>query len=186
MTTDTIGSVPPPPAARAKLLDAFSAILIEQGERAATLEAVATHAGVSKGGLLYHFGSKDALVEGLVTQLEGMVDEDVRLMAAAPEGAVDYYLRTSVFADTPLDRTIVAMLRLSQGANARAREAVLAMQHRWLRTLRDQVPDEAAAYAVMLLGDGMYYNAALTGGSATVTGARLDELIERAKLMIGD
>ncbi|MGO1278571.1 MAG: TetR/AcrR family transcriptional regulator, partial [Cellulosimicrobium funkei] len=53
--------MPPPPAARAKVLRAFASLLVEQGERAATLEAVAERAGVSKGGLLYHFGSKDAL-----------------------------------------------------------------------------------------------------------------------------
>src|SRR5690606_13182471 len=48
-------AVPPAPAARAKVLDAFVSILLEHGERAATLDAVAAAAGVSKGGLLYHF-----------------------------------------------------------------------------------------------------------------------------------
>lgn len=177
-------AVPPPPAARAKLLDSFARILIEHGERAATLEAVAAHAGVSKGGLLYHFGSKDALVEGLVAWLETLVDADVQLMAAAPEGAVEYYVRTSVYADTPLDHAIVAMLRLSQGANARAQQAVRGMQDRWLETLRAQVPDEAAARAVMLLGDGMYYNAALMGGQTNLTEAQLDEILVRVARMV--
>ncbi|GAA1080464.1 TetR/AcrR family transcriptional regulator [Tsukamurella spumae] len=176
--------MPPPPAARAKLLDAFVKILIEHGERAATLEAVAAEAGVSKGGLLYHFGSKDALVEGLVARLDQLVAQDVELMAAAPEGAVEYYVRTSVFADTPLDRAIVAVFRLSQGANARAQQAARGMQEQWLRTLRAQVPDEDTARAVLLLGDGLYYNAALTGGHATVTDAQLDALVERVRHMV--
>lgn len=50
--------MPRPPLAREKVLDAFEAILIDDGERAATLEATAKAAGVSKGGLLYHFRSK--------------------------------------------------------------------------------------------------------------------------------
>ena len=54
-----------PPLAREKVLDAFEAILIEEGERSATMDATARSAGVSKGGLLYHFGSKDALESGL-------------------------------------------------------------------------------------------------------------------------
>src|SRR5947199_10858349 len=42
----------------------FRSILIAEGERAATIEAVAREAGVSKGGLLYHFASKDDLTAG--------------------------------------------------------------------------------------------------------------------------
>jgi AcrR family transcriptional regulator len=177
-------AVPPPPAARAKLLDAFVRILIEQGERAATLEAVAAEAGVSKGGLLYHFGSKDALVEGLVDALGVLVEDDVVLMREAPEGALDYYVRTSNYADTPLDRAIVAMMRLSQGANGRAQEAMQAMQQRWLDTLMEQVPDEASARAVILMGDGLYYNAALTGGRRAATDEQLEALLARIKHMV--
>lgn len=173
--------MPPAPAARPKLLDAFAQILIDQGERAATLEAVAAHAGVSKGGLLYHFGSKDALVEGLIQRLDELVDQDVELMAQAPEGAAEYYLRTSVYADTPLDRTIIAVLRLSQGADPRAQQAIRGMQDKWLRTVREQVPDDASARAVILLGDGLYYNAALTGGHPSVTAAQLEELLDRVR-----
>ena len=36
------------------------------GAQALTLDAVAAHAGVSKGGLLYHFKSKRELLDGLV------------------------------------------------------------------------------------------------------------------------
>ena len=51
---------------RDRLLDAAEALLVEAGPRGLTLDAVAAAARVSKGGLLYHFRSKDALVEGLV------------------------------------------------------------------------------------------------------------------------
>lgn len=34
-----------------------------------TLEAVAEEAGVSKGGLLYHFPSKEALIQGMIEQM---------------------------------------------------------------------------------------------------------------------
>ncbi|WP_337479241.1 TetR family transcriptional regulator [Microbacterium yannicii] len=47
-----------PPLAREKVLDAFERILIDEGERAATMDAAARAAGVSKGGLLYHFASR--------------------------------------------------------------------------------------------------------------------------------
>jgi Transcriptional regulator len=40
-----------------------------------TLEAVAARANVSKGGLLYHFPSKDALVLGMVSRIASIVQE---------------------------------------------------------------------------------------------------------------
>ncbi|KEP72322.1 transcriptional regulator, partial [Microbacterium sp. SUBG005] len=52
------------------LLDAFTRILVNEGERAATMDATARGAGVSKGGLLYHFNSKSALEAALVERLE--------------------------------------------------------------------------------------------------------------------
>ncbi len=47
---------------RDRLLDAAEDVLSTGGATTLTLEAVATAAGVSKGGLLHHFGTKDLLV----------------------------------------------------------------------------------------------------------------------------
>lgn len=167
----------PPPAARDRLLDAFTTILIDHGERAATLEAVAAAAGVSKGGLLYHFGSKDALVDGLVAQLQELAAVDTATMRTAPEGAVEYYLTTSNYHNSPLDRAIVAMMRLSQGANAHAQQALLQVHHGWLAVLTDELGDPTAARMVALLGDGLYYNAALSGNAATPSPTEMNDLL---------
>ncbi len=51
---------------RTELLRAAAAVVAASGSRALTLEAVAAKAGVSKGGLLYHFPHKKALVAGMV------------------------------------------------------------------------------------------------------------------------
>ena len=50
---------------RSLLLEAASTIIVEQGISHLTLDEVAARAGVSKGGLLYHFASKDELIKGL-------------------------------------------------------------------------------------------------------------------------
>jgi len=57
-------------SARDRILDTLEAILISEGERAATLDAVAARAEVSKGGLLYHFPNREALITGLLERLE--------------------------------------------------------------------------------------------------------------------
>ena len=50
------------------LLSAACSILTE-GQEVLTLDAVAKRSGISKGGLLHHFRSKDALIEGTVAEL---------------------------------------------------------------------------------------------------------------------
>ncbi|MDX2243708.1 MAG: TetR/AcrR family transcriptional regulator [Leptolyngbyaceae cyanobacterium bins.302] len=54
---------------RETLLRAATQVILEHGVEALTLDAVARQAGVSKGGLLYHFPNKNALVVGLGEQL---------------------------------------------------------------------------------------------------------------------
>lgn len=51
---------------RTRLITAAAAVIRRDGAQALTLDAVAAHAGVSKGGLLYHFKSKRELLDGLV------------------------------------------------------------------------------------------------------------------------
>lgn len=57
------------PETRIKILEAASEVVLNHGVINLTLDTVARIAGVSKGGLLYHFPSKEALVEGMIEQL---------------------------------------------------------------------------------------------------------------------
>lgn len=50
------------------LLAAANKVVVKQGVDALTSDAVAIEAGVSKGGLLHHFPSKEALITGMVQQ----------------------------------------------------------------------------------------------------------------------
>lgn len=51
---------------REAILDAAEALVREQGVSRMTLDAVAAKAGLSKGGLLYNFRSKDSLLKGMI------------------------------------------------------------------------------------------------------------------------
>lgn len=153
--------MPRPPLARERVLDAFESILIEDGERTATLDATAKAAGVSKGGLLYHFASKDELAAGMVARLEDLVDEDLVSMSAAPDGPVAYYVRTSVMENAPLDRALIAVSRLAQGGSADAAGALRQTRRSWSDAIRPHVRDETALDLVMLVSDGLYFNNSL-------------------------
>lgn len=175
-----------PPLARERVLDAYQSILITEGERAATLEAVAREAGVSKGGLLYHFASKDDLAAGLVARLAALTDDDLERMAAAEDGVIAYYVRTSVMEDDDLDRALIATSRLAQGGSAAASRALRDVRMRWADAIRPHVRDETALDLVMLLSDGLYFNNSLAEpgdeqnalSEFVPTGAALDRLIE--------
>lgn len=61
--------------ARERILEAAERVVGDVGAARMTLESVAQAAGVSKGGLLYHFPTKEALLGALAKRyVEGMVD----------------------------------------------------------------------------------------------------------------
>ncbi len=155
--------MPRPPSARDRILVAYEDLLIEAGERGATLDAVAARAGVSKGGLLYHFPSKDALSAGLVARLQELANDDVATMRTAPAGPVDYLIRTSIDAASPLDRSLVATSRLAQADDPRASDALASIRSQWLTVITESVGDPAVARAIMLVSDGLYFNSAMLG-----------------------
>lgn len=165
--------------ARDAVLDAYQAMLLEEGQRATTLEAVAARAGVSKGGLLYHFKSKEALAEGLIERLEVLMAEDLEAMRSADDGPSRYYVRTSVWTDSALDRALLAVSQLAQESHPEARATMARARDAWLALIREEVDSPAIAHAILLIGDGLYFDAALTGGSLSTEVAQVavDELL---------
>lgn len=147
---------------REHILDTYVDLLIRSGERAATLDAVATAAKVSKGGLLYHFSS-EALAERTLT----LAEEDFAAMEQAPEGASAYYINSSTPDNTPFDRALIALSRLAQNNNELAQQTMSRVQDGWHALVLAELGDEQIARTVLLLGDGMYYNAAFGGDSAS-------------------
>ncbi|WET79456.1 TetR/AcrR family transcriptional regulator [Amycolatopsis sp. QT-25] len=169
------------PTAKERILDSYEGILIEQGPGGVTLEAVAAHAGVSKGGLLYHFGSKEALVDGLLERLARLSDEDLEQARTAPEGVVSWYLRTAITDVTqrkPLHRTTMATIRIMLN-EPRVFEVVQTYNQKVHDLISEHVGDSLTAELVILVGDGLYLRAALGRDDASPLLDRLDEIKAR-------
>ncbi len=169
------------PSAKERILDAYEEILIEQGPGGVTLEAVAALAGVSKGGLLYHFGSKDALVDGLMKRLAALSDEDLEQARKAPEGVVSWYLRTAitdVTQEKPLHRTTMATIRIMLN-EPRVSEVVRVYNQRIHDLISEHVDDPLTAELVILVGDGLYLRAALGRDDASPLLDRIDDIKAR-------
>jgi AcrR family transcriptional regulator len=72
---------------RDRLLDAAAALVPRRGAGELTLDAVAERAGVSKGGLLYHFPSKDALIQAMIARMVEAFNLDLHAaIAKEPPG----------------------------------------------------------------------------------------------------
>lgn len=56
------------------ILDALESLVTEGSVHDVTLDGVAARAGITKGGLIYHFKSKEALLHGLVERMRERVD----------------------------------------------------------------------------------------------------------------
>jgi AcrR family transcriptional regulator len=61
-----------------RILDAAEAVILESGGRSFTLDAVAARAGISKGGLVYSFATKDDLVHAALEREMARFREAVR------------------------------------------------------------------------------------------------------------
>ncbi|MCF2529140.1 TetR/AcrR family transcriptional regulator [Yinghuangia soli] len=143
------------------LLDAAEQLLAEHGTTALTLAAVAARAGVSKGGLLYHFGTKEALVKALVQRLVEEFDQAVSDRAEQGDGSPGTYTRAYV--ETTFD-----IVTDRDPARARRRWAVVAAAatasdlaeplrdatRRWHR--HEDGVDVVAARIVRLAVDGLW------------------------------
>jgi AcrR family transcriptional regulator len=171
------------------LLDAAERIVRRDGSAKLTLDAVAAEAGVSKGGLLYHFATKEALVSAMLGRMLAAFDSaQERAMASDPVRAGRWtraWVRTSVSPAGPSEHDTTAAGLLA--AVATNPELVAPMRDRYaewrLRAADDGIPPETAAI-VALAADGLWM-ADLLGLSAPV-GEQRERIIERLLEMTAD
>lgn len=75
------------PNSRTQVLDAAAELVAEVGAKRLTLDAVAGRAGISKGGLLYNFPNKEALLQAMVQRfIDEQEERECCALEALPEG----------------------------------------------------------------------------------------------------
>jgi AcrR family transcriptional regulator len=152
-----------PEETRRALLDAAGTVIRTRGI-AASLDEIAKAAGVSKGGLLYHFPAKDALVRTLAQDLLDSFRAEVEAALdpadTAPGRLTRAYVRASL--DTSYDEVAIRE-NIAELARADA--------ERWDRDLRaDGLPGPVVTL-VIAAADGAS-TAPLWGAGIDVTAAR--------------
>ena len=168
---------------RARLLDAASAVVRRDGAQALTLDAVAAQAGVSKGGLLYHFHSKHDLLEAMVTEWVDHFEREIEVAAAQEGGSVARgYVKASdpsgwAEAERATEFGLLAALIAEPGVLAAARTHYEA----WQARLAEQDVDATVA---RLAADGLWITDLL--GLGPPTGELRERVAARLLELAGD
>jgi AcrR family transcriptional regulator len=150
------------PNQREMLLDAAEAIVAARGAAHLTLEAVAAEAGVSKGGLLYHFRAKEELLRAMVERyLHRRLEEKESTLptaAAAPRDYLAAHVRRIVGrAGKPAPRlqcALLAAIANDPGAMAPVQRHVESV----LNGLRAGFKDDAAALTLYFAAEGLLHH----------------------------
>jgi AcrR family transcriptional regulator len=147
------------PTTRAAILEAANRVIRASGAAALTLDAVAREAGVSKGGLLYHFPSKDALIEGMVGHLLGCFGDEIDQAAARePRDAGAWlraYARATAAPGQQLNDTTASLLA-AVANNPELLEPARERFAAWQRRAEQDGIDPARATIVRLAADGLW------------------------------
>ncbi|MEU8382590.1 TetR/AcrR family transcriptional regulator [Streptosporangium sp. NPDC048865] len=138
---------------REELLDAAEDLLCDQGSQALTLATVAERAGCSKGGLLYHFGTKEALIKGMV---ERLIEEFDELVAAQGHDTYTKNYLAATFAAVRSGRLRRWAVVTGASGNLYLLAPLRVAMARWHREGLDSEPDPEAAQIVRLACEGLW------------------------------
>lgn len=111
-----------PPRARKQVLDAAERIVKAHGAANLTFEELVQESGISRGGITYHFATKDDLLRALIERdLEQGKAEEARFRAAAGDGpAAELIAQIRAWSRPDADRKrfVAGMLRQSRTIRA--------------------------------------------------------------------
>ena len=103
-----------PQLIRGQLLAVVRSLLVEQGPHAVTLDAVAKQANVSKGGVLYAFGTKDALINAMMQRVVANFDRAVEASLArtgdSPHNRIHAYVEANRLEDAEANTRAIALM----------------------------------------------------------------------------
>ena len=150
-----------PQRTRAALMAAAFTVIKRDGLNALTLDAVAHTAAVSKGGLLYHFPSREALVTGMISLLIAEFEQALleRLKAADYDRSPGAWLRAYIQANIDVsDRGTDQSAALLAAVATKPELLVTIREHftAWQRRLADDGLDPILATIVRLAVDGLF------------------------------
>lgn len=154
---------------RTQILDAAFRVVQRDGVTALTYESVAVETGLTKGGLLYHFPSREALLQALHEHLAQGWDDHLAEAAgrsaerATPRERLAAYARVAAHSSTRAE-----LLLLLETANEPATRAPWEeVMRRWTSepSAAPLTPEEMELFVLRLAADGLWMYESLSSGT---------------------
>lgn len=169
------------PTRRDDLLAAAERIVRRDGVGRLTLDAVAAEAGTSKGGLLYHFASREALITAMLERHTDAFSASLEAeMAGDPEPRGRWtraYLHTTAPLDGPSDGATATGLLAAMASNPALADPLRERYAGWRRQMAEDGLPETDAMIVALAADGLWMADLL--GFAAPAGAQRRRILAR-------
>jgi AcrR family transcriptional regulator len=146
---------------RGQILGAAVSLVGREGVSGLTIERVAGEAGLSKGGIFYHFPSKEALIEGMIGRALEDADREIGRLASSevgvPGGFARAYARATFgqHGDPYLD--VSGGLLAAVANDPGLLEPLRARYGVWQERLERDGIDPATATLVRLAADGLWF-----------------------------
>ncbi|WP_025785413.1 TetR/AcrR family transcriptional regulator [Sporosarcina sp. D27] len=141
------------------ILDAASRIVAERGIFHLTIEAVAEEAGISKGGLLYHYRSKEVLVEKMVEHLANNYRNKIATHAEEDEIEAGKWTRAYVdvtFKKGYPNKDMHSGLLAAKAINPELMSPIREVYSEWQRDIETDGIDPIMATIIRLASDGIW------------------------------
>jgi AcrR family transcriptional regulator len=164
------------------IVDAAEDVVVEAGASHMTLEAVAARAGVSKGGLLHHFRTKEALLEAMIGRLiEKREESRIKVLDDLPDSPareLKAYILSGITRDQKADR-VGAPILAALAHNPRLAEPIREIiKKRYAEFVAKGVKFERAI-VFALAADGLLFHEVVSTSPFTVEQRRgvVEELL---------
>jgi AcrR family transcriptional regulator len=151
---------------RETILQAAAQIIVRLGVTAFTIDAVAGEAGITKGGVLHHFPSKEALIDGSIDQVIESFRQRLEMeLATEPEGAAGRWLRAyirTVFSMEYGDKNLIPALAAAVAADHQIVERIRHSFESSHRSAMEDGLDPVEATIIRFAVDGIVFARALS------------------------
>ena len=141
---------------RTRLLEAATAIVGRAGAANLTIDGVAAEAGLSKGGVLYHFPSKRALLEGMLEKLLAETEARADRLRAKGQTSLEAWINSERTQSDAQRATSLALL-----ANAAEDPSLLEAAQPTIRRRFEEITGEAKdpdlALILLLATEGLRF-----------------------------
>ncbi|WP_079913350.1 TetR/AcrR family transcriptional regulator [Paenibacillus sp. 32352] len=170
---------------RELILKTVSQIVYEEGVENLTLEAVAKKAGISKGGLLYHFPNKDTLILGVIEQLSNNYVEEFNKRANEDPNTKGKWTRSYLETWLSPNSAVNDLYTAISAAHFTNPEMLQQLQH-FYSEIQDKIEndelDPVRATLVRLAVDGLWFSEMF--GLAPLKAELRQKVIEELKARI--